>query len=193
MDSHQALTKLRYLRNTSVILQSRVWGVAYRIQGQENISKAIGHLTNREISLGGYEVQVTKCHTLLGESHTSGDIFALVYYAAPGNPCYRGCASYNEISTDILLSYGYCGSNIEYLFRLADFMRTEVRDEKDEHLYAVDNLVRLKMGICTKSMQTWMELIKCNKFLSKLAELSTELRTNSMESPVYFKTAIASQ
>eukprot|EP00112_Aurelia_sp_Birch-Aquarium-sp1_P008750 Seg1972.11 transcript_id=Seg1972.11/GoldUCD/mRNA.D3Y31 product="Glutathione-specific gamma-glutamylcyclotransferase 1" protein_id=Seg1972.11/GoldUCD/D3Y31 len=162
---------------------SRVWGVAYRIQGKENIRKALGHLTTREQSLGCYGTQMltfhsTNQHHNNNSSSSNNTISVLVYYASPQNDCYRGYASDVEISSEIFLSSGVCGSNIEYLFRLADFMREEVPCEKDEHLYVLENLVRLRLGLSTKNIVSWLELIKCNQFLYKLRLLSEENSEN---------------
>ena len=159
-------------------LQSRVWGVAYRIQGKENTRKALGHLTTREQSLGCYDTQMLTFHSTSQRHNNNNKISVLVYYASPQNDCYRGYASDVEISSDIFLSSGVCGSNIEYLFRLADFMREEVPCEKDEHLHVLENLVRMRLGLSTKNIVSWLELIKCNQFLCKLRLLSEENSEN---------------
>ena len=135
-------------------------------------------MTTREQSLGCYGTQMLTFHSANQHYNSNNNISVLVYYASPQNDCYRGYASDIEISSDIFLSSGVCGSNIEYLFRLADFMREEAPCEKDEHLYVLENLVRLRLGLSTKNIVSWLELIKCNQFLCKLRLLSEDNSEN---------------
>lgn len=155
-----------------------MWGVAYRINGIENIKKALGHLTNREMALGGYQTRIINFHQKNKLSTGHSTVPVLVYYANPENRLYLGGGSYNDISLDIFLSFGTSGSNVEYLFRLADFMRSEVTGEKDEHLFSIETLVRLKLNLCTKNILSWLELVKNNTFLNKLRDLSEENSEN---------------
>ena len=160
-----------------VAFQSRVWGVAYRVEGAENIKKALGHLTNREQALGGYQTRLVDFNPK--ETYKrEGSIPVLVYYADPDNRYFLGGASYNDISTDLILSFGVSGSNIEYLLRLADFMRSEVVGEKDDHLFAIETCVRLKLNLCTRNIISWHELIKSRQFLSKIRDLCQENSEN---------------
>ena len=161
----------------SSLFQSRVWGVAYRVEGHDNVKKALGHLRSREQTLGGYQTRIVDFNPK--ETYRREvTIPVLVYYADPNNQYFLGGASYSEISTDILLSFGVNGSNIEYLLRLADFMRSEVTGEKDEHLFAIETSVRLKLNLCTKNIISWLELIKSSQFLSKLRDICRDNNEN---------------
>jgi len=154
-------------------LNSQVWGIAYRIEGPENIKKALGHLTKREQTLGGYRTEIVNFYP---KETGQGKIVisVLVYYADPENPYFLGGASYDDISNDILLSFGVRGSNIEYLLRLAEFMRKEVVGEKDNHLFAIEKTVRMKLNLCTKNTVSWLELLKNAQFLCTLRNLNQD-------------------
>lgn len=165
------------LTSSYVTFQSKVWGVAYRVDGAENIKRALGHLTSREQALGGY--QTRSVDFIPKEAYKrERSITVLVYYANPDNRYFLGGASYNDISTDMILSFGVSGSNVEYLLRLADFMRSEVAGEKDEHLFAIETCVRIKLNLCTKNIISWHELIKSRQFWSKIRDLCQENSEN---------------
>ena len=129
-------------------------------------------MTKREQSIGCYEARFLNfhCHTNIESNRTAFSVLA--YYAMPQNDCYLGASSNLEVSSDIYNGFGVSGSNIEYLFRLADFMREEVANETDDHLFEVDKIVRQKLGLCTNNVISWLELVKCRKFLHQLKRRS---------------------
>ena len=63
------------------------------------------------------------------------------------------------LAEDICTSIGSVGHNIEYLFRLSDFMRRYLPDKEDDHLYTLDRLVRERLGLSTVDNLTWKELL----------------------------------
>lgn len=138
---------------------------------------ALEHLSNREQAIGGYQTRIVYFFPkdTMFKAHA---IPVRVFYASPDNRYFLGSRSDNDICLDIFLSFGTSGSNIEYLFRLADFMRSEVQGENDEHLFAIENLVRIKLNLCTKDILSWLELIKSTQFLNKLNELGKENSKN---------------
>lgn len=86
--------------------------------------------------LGGYDTKLVKFHP---QDKEGGEpILALVYIATPQNPSYLGPASEEDIAAQIIVSSGRSGHNIEYLLRLADFMRYCCPQVEDEHLFSIE-------------------------------------------------------
>ncbi len=98
----------------------------------------------------------------------------MVFYATPANNLYLGQASASQICLDIFSGYGISGSNIEYLFRVADFMRSELSGIKDEHLFEIEKLVRNKLGLSSRNIASWIELVKSRSFFDVLSKLGRE-------------------
>ncbi|XP_061486883.1 glutathione-specific gamma-glutamylcyclotransferase 1-like [Rhineura floridana] len=111
------------------------WGVAYELRGDQ-IAASLKYLNMREAVLGGYDTKLVKFHPQ--DKETSEPILALVYIATPQNPSYLGPASEEDIAAQIIVSSGRSGHNIEYLLRLADFMRYCCPQAEDEHLFAIE-------------------------------------------------------
>lgn len=120
------------IHNSSFYFQSTVYGVAYALSSEA----ALPYLKNRECTLGGYKTQFTDFYTLNGET-----IKVLLYIATPENPLWLGDAPLPEIAKQIIDTRGECGHNVEYLLRLADFMRQHFQSEEDHHLFALEKEV----------------------------------------------------
>ncbi|GAB0190380.1 glutathione-specific gamma-glutamylcyclotransferase 1 [Grus japonensis] len=111
------------------------WGVAYEVRG-EQIAASLQYLNMREAVLGGYVTKLVKFHPQ--DKDTEEPILALVYIATPQNPSYLGPASEEDIAAQIIVSSGCAGHNIEYLLRLADFMRYFCPQAEDKHLFSIE-------------------------------------------------------
>uniref|UniRef100_A0A6J0TLN0 Gamma-glutamylcyclotransferase n=1 Tax=Pogona vitticeps TaxID=103695 RepID=A0A6J0TLN0_9SAUR len=111
------------------------WGVAYELRGDQ-IAASLKYLDMREAVLGGYVTKLVKFYPQ--EKETEEPIWALVYIATPQNPSYLGPASEEDIAAQIIVSSGCAGHNIEYLLRLADFMRYCCPQVEDEHLFSIE-------------------------------------------------------
>ncbi|XP_016154396.1 PREDICTED: glutathione-specific gamma-glutamylcyclotransferase 1 [Ficedula albicollis] len=111
------------------------WGVAYEVRG-EQIAASLEYLNMREAVLGGYDTKLVKFHPQ--EKDTEEPFLALVYIATPQNPSYLGPASEEDIAAQIIVSSGCAGHNIEYLLRLADFMRYFCPQAEDKHLFSIE-------------------------------------------------------
>ncbi|NXP54773.1 CHAC1 glutamylcyclotransferase, partial [Heliornis fulica] len=115
--------------------QACTWGVAYEVRG-EQIAASLQYLNMREAVLGGYDTKLVKFHPQ--EKDAEEPILALVYIATPQNPSYLGPASEEDIAAQIIVSSGCAGHNIEYLLRLADFMRYFCPQAEDKHLFSIE-------------------------------------------------------
>ena len=111
-------------------------------------------------------------------------VYSIVYYATPKNSLYMGDGSIDELADDISTSSGVSGHNIEYLFRLADFMRECLPKENDEHVFALDRRIRTKIGLSSDCTLPWKTLMMCENFRNIIynTKPDTEQET-TVESP----------
>ncbi|MEO0420920.1 MAG: gamma-glutamylcyclotransferase [Pseudomonadota bacterium] len=114
----------------------RCWGVAYRIS--DDVRHAVfDRLDYRE--KGGYERDEVIVH--VSSPGQGGELLrAVVYHAAADNPEYLGHAPTPEIARQILLAEGPSGSNRDYLFQMAEALRSA--EEEDTHVFALERAVR---------------------------------------------------
>ena len=130
------------------------WGCAYKVTGD----LALSYLEQRECKLGGYLTAYTKFYPRVATefSGLSGEAFpVLLYIATPSNDYWAGDESPESIAEQIVNASGPSGHNVEYLLRLAIFMREEIPGVHDEHLFLLEKLVRdklIKRKICIFSV-----------------------------------------
>ncbi|XP_003737477.1 glutathione-specific gamma-glutamylcyclotransferase 1 [Galendromus occidentalis] len=128
--------------------ESTVWGRAFLVNIDEGATDCpLAYLDNRESKQGGYATLTTTFYPRAG--HLS-PVEALVYVALPNNSLYLGPRGYTDMAREIIASQGECGSNVEYVLNIADFMREEVYGIDDEHLFM------LEMHILSE-LQHWTE------------------------------------
>lgn len=117
------------------------WGCAYKIVGDA----ALEYLKDRECTLGGYATRYTKFYPRVAQenSELSGEAFpALLYIATPANTHWTGEESLPHIAKQISECSGPSGHNVEYLVKLAIFMREEIPNVHDDHLFELERLVK---------------------------------------------------
>ncbi|XP_028994095.1 glutathione-specific gamma-glutamylcyclotransferase 1-like [Betta splendens] len=110
------------------------WGVAYEVTGSQ-AEDSLQYLNMREVVLGGYMMETVE---FIPKEKGQCPVLALVYIATSDNPIYLGPAPHGEIAAQIALCRGSTGLNIEYLVRLAEFMRLHCPDVEDEHLFSIE-------------------------------------------------------
>lgn len=110
------------------------WGVAYEVTGSQ-IEESLKYLNVREAVLGGY---ITKAVEFFPQGDEEAPFLSLVYIATADNPIYLGPATHEEIAAQIVVSQGKTGHNIEYLLRLAEFMRLYCPEVEDTHLFSIE-------------------------------------------------------
>lgn len=99
------------------------------------MEESLQYLNIREVMLGGY---ITEIVEFIPKEKSHSPLLALVYIATSDNPIYLGPASDMEIADQISTCRGKTGHNIEYLLRLADFMRLCCPGVEDDHLFSIE-------------------------------------------------------
>lgn len=112
-----------------------VWGICYQISA-EHIESVLEYLDVRE--RGGYtRVQVDVYEFEDSTAPMLSNV--LLYSATRDNPNYLGPSSLNDIATQIALSVGPSCRNDEYLFKLAETLRSH--NVHDDHVFEIEELV----------------------------------------------------
>lgn len=138
------------------MFQGVTWGKAFLVAAENNA--ALPYLSNRECQLGGYRIYTVNFHpkpSFLPSTSSVDKKDALLYIAIPENKHWLGAAPLPDMAKQILECHGSSGSNVEYLLRLADFMRDEIPEALDDHLFSLERLVRKfasDMRICLRSL-----------------------------------------
>lgn len=135
--------------------QGITWGCAYKLTGHS----ALDYLKQRECTLGGYVTQYTKFYPRIASDDASeicGEAFpSLIYLATERNSQWLGEDTVPAIAQQIVECSGPSGHNVEYLLRLAAFMRDEIDGAVDEHLFELEANVKAildKRQICLHSV-----------------------------------------
>ncbi|XP_023808837.1 glutathione-specific gamma-glutamylcyclotransferase 1 [Oryzias latipes] len=125
------------------------WGVAFEVSGPQ-VEEALAYLNVRETVCGGY---VTKMVDFFPGDEGPAPVQALVYIATSDNPLYLGPASPEDIGAQIASSSGKSGHNLEYLLRLAEFMRSSCPQVEDQHLFSVETAALTLFLACSCAVQ----------------------------------------
>lgn len=86
---------------------------------------------------------------------------------------YLGPTTSENVASEIVGTRGKSGHNVEYVVRLADFMRDRAPHGKDEHLFEVESLVRRKLGLAADVIVPWAEYER-NNLLERSSNFSSE-------------------
>ncbi|KAM8833655.1 glutathione-specific gamma-glutamylcyclotransferase 1-like [Synchiropus picturatus] len=123
------------------------WGVAYQVMDQQ-VEDCLQYLNTREVVLGGYVIETVE---FIPQQKQQERIWALVYIATSDSPTYLGPASEQEIASQISICRGTTGHNMEYLLRLAQFMRRHCPEVDDQHLFSIEAAVFRIFRACGES------------------------------------------
>ncbi|XP_012221076.1 putative glutathione-specific gamma-glutamylcyclotransferase 2 [Linepithema humile] len=128
--------------------EDMVYGRAFQIKD----SAAVPYLENRECALGGYLTTVGTFHSRDG----SRQFLVSIYIATSKNEHWLGEAPLQAIAQQITECSGPSGHNVEYLLRLAEFMHRYLPEVHDEHLFALEMLVRSRIKEKSMCLETLM-------------------------------------
>lgn len=128
------------------------------------------YLEQRERHLGGYDIVIVPV-TVPGVTGCCETLVSILYYATPQNDLFLGDEPLNDVAETIATAQGVCGSNCEYLLRITDFMRSELPHIEEPHLYELDRLVRMKLGLEHSNILPWNSLVTLEMFHKKLLRL----------------------
>jgi len=145
----------------------RCSGVVFEVTGEEKIRAALEHLETREQRIGGYEAVIIPVHCT-DENGNNVTLTSIMYYATPNNDLFMDEYCCMKVAEDIATARGVCGYNCEYLLRTTDFLRTYLPNERDEHLYELDKLVRIRLGLGAENVLPWSSLVNMKSFHKKL-------------------------
>lgn len=139
--------------------EEKVWGVAYEIPTDEKTRNDLDHREK-----GGYTRHATIYHqtsppvdvssplsptaipTSSASSSTSFSLIPVVVFIATSDvEEYLGPQSMESLAQVISTSIGPSGKNSDYLFNLADAVRTYFPELEDEHLFRLEKMVKERL------------------------------------------------
>lgn len=124
------------------------YGVAFQLINES----ALDYLNNREVALGGYISHITMFQP---RDKSRMPMPVLLYVATPSNQHWLGHAPTEQIANQVLESQGDKGHNVEYVLKLAEWIRINLPDVRDDHLFDIEKDVRKKIqdnGLCLTSL-----------------------------------------
>ena len=83
--------------------------------------------------------------TCFGMSITS-PVQVLTYTVTPDNDMYLGPAGFTDMARQIATASGSAGSNVEYVTKMAEFVRSYIPEDNDSYLFELDRMVREQVG-----------------------------------------------
>jgi len=124
------------------------YGVAFQLINES----ALDYLNNREVALGGYISHITMFQP---RDKSRIPMPVLLYVATPSNQHWLGHAPTEQVANQVLESRGDKGHNVEYVLKLAEWIRANLPDVIDDHLFDIEKAVRKKIheqGLCLTSL-----------------------------------------
>lgn len=128
--------------------RAKTHGVAFKLLGES----ALDYLKQREITLGGYNSHITLFHPTCSISEP---IPVLLYVATPSNKHWLGPATPEQIANQVVQCSGPSGHNVEYVLRLANWLRESFPMVQDDHLYDIENVIYREISkrkLCLKTL-----------------------------------------
>lgn len=118
------------------LLQDVVWGRAFEVVGN---STALPYLQKREDS---YICATVAFYPQDDDDDATEPLLARTYIADPCNRWWLGEAPLEDICMQIVHCRGDSGHNVEYLLKLAEYVRAHLPADRDPELFRLEALVR---------------------------------------------------
>jgi len=115
------------------------YGVAFELEGET----ALTYLNQREVKLGSYGTAIAIFEAT--EEEGIEPFSVLMYVATPSldaNPLWLGDGPIKDIAHQVVHSSGQAGHNVEYVLKMAQWMRHTLPCVRDEHLYSLEYHIR---------------------------------------------------
>lgn len=144
-------------------------GIAFQVYGET----ALGYLNNREVELGGYISEETIFYP---RDENRNPIKVLLFRATEENEHWLGEAPLEHVAEQVVNCTGPSGHNVEYVLRLAEWMRQVMPEVDDQHLFTLEKHVRSKIRqrrLCLSAMMRR----QCSRQCSRQA--SAEINDNN--------------
>lgn len=113
-------------------------GLALKLKDQA----ALDYLNNREVTLGGYVSHITMFYP---RDKSREPFPILLYIATSTNVQWLGPAPLDDVAEQVVTCSGNTGHNVEYVLRLADWIRAEMPEAMDDHLFTLEKIVKAKV------------------------------------------------
>ncbi|XP_013388984.1 glutathione-specific gamma-glutamylcyclotransferase 1 [Lingula anatina] len=117
--------------------ESKVWGLAYLLVGDDQIAEAMDHLDLRECTLGGY----TTFTETFYQKDKEDTVSVWIYSATPDNHLYTGPETVEQVAHQVSKARGFCGHNAEYVLKIANFMQQHLPNVEEDDLYTLEKLI----------------------------------------------------
>jgi len=115
-------------------IEATTYGVAFQLLGES----ALEYLNKREVTLGGYATHIT----LFQPQDRSAPFPVLLFVATPSNDHWLGAGPLDKIAHQVVHSSGDAGHNVEYVLKIAIWMRHFLPEVRDDHLYTLEHHIR---------------------------------------------------
>lgn len=120
--------------------EARVYGVAHRIPSDQRAA-VLEHLDHRERN--GYVRYSVDFYPYRPDAQQSAAPRPIcLYLATADNESFAGPLPVAQLAEQVLNAHGPSGPNVDYVYRLADAMRSLFPGERDEHLFELERTLR---------------------------------------------------
>ncbi|PIC24997.1 hypothetical protein B9Z55_018095 [Caenorhabditis nigoni] len=119
-------------------------GMVFRVDGKSAITTAVKYLEQREIDNGYvFRMVPVQIESSSLHRHRPTVVMALTCVADEQNELYLGPDDLIKMAREIVTAKGCAGPNCEYVLNLAENLRKLFPDDEDDHLFQLEQHVRM--------------------------------------------------